>query len=218
MTALTEEMYQIFDQPEFSFKKIKEHHSQTEVDQLKTQFKAVWQTWKAVNQQVASQLPAGKFAKVHVESWTNGWNLRDHYWAAYRLASLADANPCIGVMLDRKQLQVYLMFQHYKSEQRRGTPAEYNQLLAVISAWADNRDLHSWYLWDKNEMEFTDHLPLAEYLTDAEKQMQFNREASQTSFLLGKFAFRKQDQVVNMEDYILTAISELVPLYEKLQN
>ena len=35
MTALTEEMYGIFDQPEFSFKKIKEQHTPAEVDQLK---------------------------------------------------------------------------------------------------------------------------------------------------------------------------------------
>lgn len=118
MTALTENMFAIFDQPEFSFKKIKENHSPDEVAELKEKFKAVWQVWKRVNQTVASQLPTDQFAKVHVESWTNGWNLRDHYWASYRLASLADYNPCIGAMLDKKQLQVYLMFQHYKSEIR----------------------------------------------------------------------------------------------------
>lgn len=116
MTQLTDEMFQIFDQPEFSFKKIKMQHTEAEVAELKDKFKGVWQTWKAVNQVVAKKLPAGEFAKVHVESWTNGWNLRDHYWASYRLQDLADANPCIGVMLDKKQLQVYLMFQHYKSE------------------------------------------------------------------------------------------------------
>lgn len=72
MTALTEEMYAIFDQPEFSFKKIKEQRTPAEVDQLKAKFKTVWQTWKQVQQNVAKELPAGKFAKVHVESWTNG--------------------------------------------------------------------------------------------------------------------------------------------------
>lgn len=85
MTQLTDEMFQIFDQPEFSFKKIKMQHTEAEVAELKDKFKGVWQTWKAVNQAVAKKLPAGEFAKVHVESWTNGWNLRDHYWASYRL-------------------------------------------------------------------------------------------------------------------------------------
>lgn len=164
MTALTESMFVIFDQPEFSFKKIKENHSPEEVADLKEKFKAVWQVWKKVNQTVASQLPTGEFAKVHVESWTNGWNLRDHYWASYRLASLADYNSCIGVMLDKKQLQVYLMFQHYKSEQRQGTPDEYNQLLDKIPEWANDIDATRWYLWDKDEMEFSDHMSLTKYV------------------------------------------------------
>lgn len=216
MTVLTEEMYKIFDQPEFSFKKIKEYYSPTEVDQLKAQFKSVWQTWKQVNQNVAVQLPAKKFAKVHVESWTNGWNLRDHYWASYRLARLADSNPCIGVMLDRKQFQVYLMFQHYKSDKRQGTPTEYNELLEQIPTWAASRNLDHWYLWDKDEMEFADHLPLVDYLKDPEKQQVFNDEARQTSFLLGKFAFRGKNQVDDMESFILSAMQELLPLYEQM--
>lgn len=217
MTALTENMFAIFDQSEFSFKKIKETHSPEEVADLKEKFKAVWQVWKKVNQTVASQLPTGEFAKVHVESWTNGWNLRDHYWVSYRLASLADYNPCIGVMLDKKQLQVYLMFQHYKSEQRQGTSDEYNELLDKVPEWADNIDATYWYLWDKDEMEFSDHLPLSKYLNNHDVQQQFNTEARQTSFLLGKFAFRGKDQVDDMEEYIDSAIRQLTSLYEELK-
>ncbi|WP_251575465.1 glucose-6-phosphate 1-dehydrogenase family protein [Limosilactobacillus agrestimuris] len=216
MTALTEKMFAIFDQPEFSFKKIKENYTPAEVDQLKAEFKEVWQKWKQVNQNVASQLPVGKFAKVHVESWTNGWNLRDHYWASYRLNELADYNPCIGVMLDKKQLQVYLMFQHYKGEQRQGMPDEYNNLLKKVPTWAKMIDLNNWYLWDKNEMEFDDHMSLKDYLTNKRQQASFNAEAQETSFLLGKFAFRNQDQVNSMEDFILVTINELTPLYEGL--
>ena len=217
MTALTENMFAIFDQSEFSFKKIKETHSPEEVANLKEKFKAVWQVWKKVHQTVASQLPTGEFAKVHVESWTNGWNLRDHYWASYRLASLAYYNPCIGVMLDKKQLQVYLMFQHYKSEQRQGTSDEYNELLDKVPEWADNIDATYWYLWDKDEMEFSDHLPLSKYLNNHDVQQQFNTEARQTSFLLGKFAFRGKDQVDDMEEYIDSAIRQLTSLYEELK-
>lgn len=90
MTKLTEEMYAIFDRDEFSFKKLKEEYSEEELAQIKASFKDVWQTWKKVNLSVYLKLPQDKFAKVHVESWTNGWNLRDHYWAAYRLNTLAE--------------------------------------------------------------------------------------------------------------------------------
>ena len=217
MTELTEEMYAIFDRNEFSFKKLKQQYSEDELAQVKTDFKEVWQTWKEVNSNVYQKLPQDKFAKVHVESWTNGWNLRDHYWASFRLNTMADKNPCIGVMLDKKQLQVYLMFQHYKSEKRGDNPEQYNELLADIPTWAKNRKINNWYLWDKNEMEFADHLSLSEYLADTKKQTLFNEEAVKTSFLLGKFAFRNQDQVKDMEEFILNGIEQLLPLYEKLE-
>ena len=185
MTELTEEMYAIFDRNEFSFKKLKQQYSEDELAQVKTDFKEVWQNWKEVNSNVYQKLPQDKFAKVHVESWTNGWNLRDHYWASFRLNTMADKSPCIGVMLDKKQLQVYLMFQHYKSEKRGDNPEQYNELLADIPTWAKNH--------------------------------KFNEEAVKTSFLLGKFAFRNQDQVRDMEEFILNGIEQLLPLYGKLE-
>ena len=36
-------------------------------------------------------------------------------------------------------------------------------------------------------------------------------------FLLGKFAFRNQDQVKDMEEFILNGIEQLLPLYGKLE-
>lgn len=209
-------MYEIFDQEEFSFKKLKVNKTPEEIDTIKQEFKGVWQIWKTVQLNEAEQLPTGKFAKGHVESWTNGWNLRDHFLASYRLASLADHNPCIGVMLDKKQLQVYLMFQYYKSDKRQGAVSEYNTLLTDISKWGSSLDISNWYLWDKNEMEFSNHLALAEYLSNYEKKTQFDQEAIKSSFLLGKFAFRDHDNVDNMEKFIIEGINDLIPLYEKL--
>lgn len=217
MTVLTNKMYQIFDQEDFSFKKLKANKTTEEVAQIKSEFKAVWQVWKQVQLNIASQLPKNEFDKVHVESWTNGWNLRDHFWASYRLKSLANFSPCIGVMLDRKQLQVYLMFQHYKSDQRQGTVDQYNELLCDVPDWANNRDISNWYLWDKNEMEFADHLSLKEYLNDSVKKEHFDKEANMSSFLLGKFAFRNHDEVNDMEKFIQKGIEALIPLYEQLK-
>ncbi|TJY04458.1 hypothetical protein FCF10_04835 [Lactobacillus amylovorus subsp. animalium] len=62
-------------------------------------------------------------------------------------------------------------------------------------------------------MEFVDHLSLEKYLSDSSVQKQFNDEAKKTSL---KFAFRKQDRVDDMEEFILSGINELTPLYEKL--
>lgn len=68
MTVLTDKMYRIFDQEEFSFKKLKANKTPDEVAEIKSEFKEVWQIWKSVQLNVSKQLPAGKLAKVHVES------------------------------------------------------------------------------------------------------------------------------------------------------
>ncbi len=65
---------QFFDRDEYSFKKLKEEYSEEELAQIKASFKDVWQTWKKLNLSVYLKLPQDKFAKVHVESWINGWN------------------------------------------------------------------------------------------------------------------------------------------------
>lgn len=59
-------------------------------------------------------------------------------------------------------------------------------------------------------MEFVDHLSLEKYLSDSSVQKQFNDEAKKTSFLLGKFTFRKQDRVDDMEEFILSGINSFV--------
>ncbi len=144
--------------------------------------------------------------------------LRDHYWAAYRLNTLADKSPCIGVKLDKKQLQVYLMFQHYKSEKRGDSSEQYNKLLADIPTWAKNRKISNWYLWDKNEMEFVDHLSLNDYLKDAKSKLRLMKKPSKQVSYWASLLFRNQDQVEDIEEFILDGIKQLLPLYEKIER
>ena len=66
-------------------------------------------------------------------------------------------------------------------------------------------------------MEFSDHMSLTKYLNSRDVQQQFNTEARQTSFLLGKFAFRGKDSVNDIEEYIGSVIKQLTPLYEELK-
>nr|WP_227011174.1 glucose-6-phosphate 1-dehydrogenase family protein [Enterococcus wangshanyuanii] len=47
--------------------------------------------------------------------------MRSHFWSAYRSSEHQKENACLAVLLNQKQFQVYLMFQHYKSEQQAGS-------------------------------------------------------------------------------------------------
>ena len=46
-------MYEIFDQEEFSFKKLKVNKTPEEIDTIKQEFKGVWQIWKTVQLNLA---------------------------------------------------------------------------------------------------------------------------------------------------------------------
>ena len=122
-------------------------------------------------------------------------------------------------MLDKKQLQVYLMFQHYKSEKRRMAPEQYNKLLADIPSWSKQVDLQDWYIWNgEMSSEFDKHTKLNDYLKQSDIQTQFKSDLKDATFLIGKFIFRDQQHDVNMEDFITQAIMDLAPLYENLDK
>lgn len=111
--TLPQNYAQIFERDCFTFKQLKEQLSPEEIDSIKEQYKTVWQAWKELHLSIYSQLEH-TFERPKIESWTNGWNLRNHFWAAYRLKGAQNQNACLGVLINRKQLQIYFMFQHFE--------------------------------------------------------------------------------------------------------
>lgn len=214
MSHLTPEDLAIFQRDTFTFKQLKEQLSEKELTLLKDQYKAVWQKWKTLQLSVSAELPSELgFIKPKIESWTNGWNLRNHFWSAYRTAPGAEKSPCIGVLANRRQLQVYLMFQHYHSDKRGDDPQKYNQLLARLPQWAADRDISDYYIWPQPEDELADHLPLNTYLADPTKQQELAAAIGDRSFQLGRLLYRDQP-TTDYPTVILQTIKELYPLYQ----
>ncbi len=134
---LMKEDYQLFDRDNYAFKQLKEIHTPDEVEQIKKEYKAHWQKWKEIQLQTAALLPdTYGMSKPKIESWTNGWNLRSHFWSAYRREDRQNENACLAVLLNQKQYQIYLMYQHYKSEREIGSVEGYNQLLSLLKEWS----------------------------------------------------------------------------------
>ncbi|MGG5357655.1 MULTISPECIES: HI_0552 family protein [unclassified Enterococcus] len=213
---LTKADYELFDQEEFTFKKLKEQRTEAEIEQIKTLYKKHWTKWKEMqllaNESVSESL---NITKPKIESWTNGWNLRNHFWSAYRSDDRQNENACLAVLLNKKQLQIYLMFQHYKSEKRNGTVETYNALLKQLTEWSKKTDISDYYIWPQQESEFKDHLPLKEYLENPNKQQALHQQLEDRSFQLGKFYFRPTE-VEQVEQKISQALLELSPLYQQL--
>lgn len=77
--------------------------------------------------------------------------------------------------VESKQYQIYLMYQHYKSEERYGSIAAYNQLLAILKEWSKTVDIKDYYIWPQPEHELDDHLALSDYLSDTKKQEELKK-------------------------------------------
>lgn len=215
---LMKEDYQLFDRDNYAFKQLKEIHTPDEVEQIKQEYKAHWQKWKEIQLQTAALLPdTYGMSKPKIESWTNGWNLRSHFWSAYRSESRQDENACLAVLLNQKQYQIYLMYQHYKSDTREGSVEGYNQLLSLLQEWSTQVAIEEYYIWPQPENELGDHLPLSVYLSDKSKQEELRETMGNRTFQLGKLFF-SPNEYTNIEEKTAEALKELAPLYHAIKN
>lgn len=215
---LMKEDYQLFDRDNYAFKQLKEIHTPDEVEQIKQEYKAHWQKWKEIQLQTAALLPdTYGMSKPKIESWTNGWNLRSHFWSAYRSESRQDENACLAVLLNQKQYQIYLMYQHYKSDTREGSVEGYNQLLSLLQEWSTQVAIEDYYIWPQPENELEDHLPLSVYLSDKSKQEELRETMGDRTFQLGKLFF-SPNEYTNIEEKTAEALKELAPLYHAIKN
>lgn len=215
---LMKEDYQLFDRDNYAFKQLKEIHTPDEVEQIKQEYKAHWQKWKEIQLQTAALLPdTYGMSKPKIESWTNGWNLRSHFWSAYRSESRQDENACLAVLLNQKQYQIYLMYQHYKSDTREGSVEGYNQLLSLLQEWSTQVAIEEYYIWPQPENELEDHLPLSVYLSDKSKQEELRETMGNRTFQLGKLFF-SPNEYTNIEEKTAEVLKELAPLYHAIKN
>ena len=215
---LMKEDYQLFDRDNYAFKQLKEIHTPDEVEQIKQEYKAHWQKWKEIQLQTAALLPdTYGMSKPKIESWTNGWNLRSHFWSAYRSEDRQNENACLAVLLNQKQYQIYLMYQHYKSDTREGSVEGYNQLLSLLQEWSTQVAIEEYYIWPQPENELEDHLPLSVYLSDKSKQEELRETMGNRTFQLGKLFF-SPNEYTNIEEKTAEALKELAPLYHAIKN
>lgn len=208
--------FALFNRKYFTFKQLKEEKSIEEIEKIKDTYKEHWQKWKALQLQTASLLPKEfLMSQPKIESWTNGWNLRNHFWSAYRSENRKEESACLAVLLNKKQYQIYLMFQHYKSEERMGNKQEYNHLLDSLAQWSQEVDITDYYIWPQPEHELEEHLSLSTYLTDEAQQKELKKAMKDKTFQIGKLLYKKEE-IKDVEKITAKTLQELAPLYSSI--
>ncbi len=82
---LTSRHCDLFNRPFFQFSQLKKYAPET-IEPLKADYKAAWQDWRSVIEQVAARLALEnpQFAPPHIERWCNGWQVRAHFFAFFK--------------------------------------------------------------------------------------------------------------------------------------
>ena len=104
---LTSRHCDLFNRPFFQFAQLKKYAPET-ILQLKADYKAAWQDWRSVIEQVAERLARDnpRFAPPHIERWCNGWQVRAHFFAFFKYAQHANDAAILYIFLKRRSLTV----------------------------------------------------------------------------------------------------------------
>ncbi|MDU4452735.1 MAG: HI_0552 family protein [Haemophilus parainfluenzae] len=128
MLSLTAESCELFNIPFYQFAQMKKFCPE-DIPAIKADYKLHWDNWKAIIQEVAKQLGT-PFAKPHIESWTNGWQVRAHFFA-YR---------------------VCLDWHCYRADRSQINVQQYNQWLDQFNF----KQFADFDIWREDESEYDD--------------------------------------------------------------
>ncbi|WP_408635295.1 HI_0552 family protein [Rodentibacter haemolyticus] len=147
---LSDQSCELFNIPFFQFAQMKKFCPE-EIPAIKARYKKEWDNWKAIIQAVSAQL-GSPFAKPHIESWTNGWQVRAHFFAYFKYEFNQNSAAIFSVLLNRRRLSVSLDWHCYRADRSQISVQQYNQ-------WLDNFDFIGFAdfdLWRSDESEYDD--------------------------------------------------------------
>ncbi|MGX7419867.1 HI_0552 family protein [Carnobacterium gallinarum] len=213
--CLTEQNFQLFDREVKQFFKLKQMYPLEEIEAIKRDYKTTWDLWKAINLSAYEELQTKiDLMKPKVESWTNGWQVRGHYWVSYRSIDRQSDATCIGILLNRKNLRINLLWQKYKEKQSEVSASDYNEKLNRIPEWAKTVNPEEYFIWTSRQEELDDYISLATYLESPIEQARIETELAEgETFKVGR-VIPKQVLISEVNQLIAQSVVELYPLYE----
>ena len=156
--ALSAAHCQVLQQPFYQFAQMKQFAPDS-IEGVKAQYRAAWTDWRDFVLAVQAALAAQGivFAAPHIERWCNGWQVRAHFFAFFKLPGFERDAPILSLILNRQRFTVSLDWHAYKAAQSHISLAQYHQWLDQIGQpqWAN------WDLWRGKDSEYAEHKTVA---------------------------------------------------------
>ncbi|MBF0750705.1 MULTISPECIES: HI_0552 family protein [unclassified Pasteurella] len=207
MFTLSEESCDLFNIPFFQFSQMKKFCPE-DIPMIKARYKAEWNNWKGIIQDVSHQLGT-PFAKPHVESWTNGWQVRAHFFAFFKYEFNQNSAAIFSILLNRRRLSVSLDWHCYRADSSQINIQQYNQ-------WLENFDFSRFAkfdLWRSDESEYDDFREVSQFSED-----DLSLRHDQDFWCIGKNVEKSELACLNPVEFITKTILALAPLYERIHQ
>lgn len=212
-----EEDFALFDRDYFQFRQMKEF-TPTLVESVKAEYKARWDVWKEFA--LLCQRETVGFGKPKVESWTNGWQVRSHFWAYYKGLSRQDSASMIAILLKKDSFRIYLEWHAYRSSDSVTSYEDHAKWVEFLPEWVRELgiDVREYRVWTSYEDEPDNFVMLADYLEDPEP-VHALLENSKKWLRIGRVIPKEEAvQCVAMEEIVREAMMELSYLYSKTEE
>ncbi|WP_226692917.1 MULTISPECIES: glucose-6-phosphate 1-dehydrogenase family protein [Rodentibacter] len=204
MPSLSAQSCDLFNIPFFQFAQMKKFCPE-EIPSIKARYKKEWDNWKAIIQAVSAQLGA-PFAKPHIESWTNGWQVRAHFFAYFKYEFNQNSAAIFSVLLNRRRLSVSLDWHCYRADRSQINVQQYNQ-------WLENFDFIKFAdfdLWRGDESEYDDFRQAKQFT-----QQDLLLRNDNDFWCIGKNVEKADLAKLDTITFITETIRSLEPLYNQ---
>ncbi|MBC2002780.1 hypothetical protein HCA78_03290 [Listeria booriae] len=212
--------FALFDRDYFQFRQMKEFQP-TLVEGVKAEYKARWDVWKEFAT-LCQQRTVG-FGKPKVESWTNGWQVRSHFWAYYKGVSRQDSASMVAILLNKNNFRIYLEWHAYRSADSVTSYEDHVRWVDYLLEWVRELgiDARQYQVWTSYEDEPDNYVCLQDYMENQEVRERFAELLANSKKWLRIGRIIPRDEAVKcvaMEEIVSDAMRELSYLYSKTES
>ena len=203
----------ILNKPFSQIKELKLHYPD-DIDSIKQNHKSTWDIFKNFILSIYQNLP-NNIAKPHVESWCNGGQIRNHYFAYFKDKNFIQNAPIISILLNKKRFIIQLDWHAYKAKTSKSTLQKYHNWLNEI----DIKNFDGFYFYKNTTSEYDDFMPI--YQFDINKLMDDLMINDKDWYKLA-FVIKKEDlddyQDKQLIDLSVNVILKLMTVYYHCQS
>jgi len=124
---------------------------------------------------------------------------------------------CIGVLLNRQNFRITIMWQKYKNNQSTVSASQYNRNLKQIGEWATKINQDNYFIWTTKSDEYDSYYSLSDYLTNSEIQATIKAEIDKDETFQIGYILKRQPEIKNVEEVVTEKLIELGELYQIFQ-